>query len=124
MPEDEKKQVDKKDSGKDAKDEAEEEEQDTGDSGDDQDSPRKKPMSFYFAFLSLVIMVLIVSIDSTALAVAIPVSQRPRSSLPLNFDSEECTTNASGQNRSSPINWAVHPWKPSGPAYRLCCPSS
>ncbi|EEQ27144.1 hypothetical protein McanMca71_005289 [Microsporum canis] len=40
---------------------------------EDQDSPKKKPLSFYFAFLSLVIMVLIVSIDSTALAVAIPV---------------------------------------------------
>lgn len=36
-------------------------------------SRKKKPVSLYFVFLSLVIMVLIVSIDSTTLAVAIPV---------------------------------------------------
>ena len=40
-------------------------------------NPRKKPVAFYFAFLSLVIMVLIVSLDSTALAVAIPVRSAP-----------------------------------------------
>lgn len=34
----------------------------------------KKPLSFYLAFLSIMIMVLLVSLDSTALAVAIPVS--------------------------------------------------
>ena len=36
---------------------------------------KKKPLSFYFTFLSLVIMVLLVSLDSTALGVAIPVSR-------------------------------------------------
>lgn len=41
------------------------------------DETKKKPLAFYFAFLSLVIMVLIVSIDSTALAVAIPVRTTP-----------------------------------------------
>jgi hypothetical protein len=33
----------------------------------------RKPLSFYGAFFSLVIMVLLVSLDSTGLAVAIPV---------------------------------------------------
>lgn len=36
-----------------------------------------KPLSFYLAFLSLVIMVLLVSLDATALAVAIPVGSPP-----------------------------------------------
>lgn len=36
----------------------------------------KKPLSFYLAFLSLLMMVLIVSLDSTILAVALPVSRR------------------------------------------------
>jgi hypothetical protein len=35
---------------------------------------RRNPLHFYLAFLSLVIMVLLVSLDSTSLAVAIPVS--------------------------------------------------
>jgi hypothetical protein len=39
----------------------------------EQSTSKRKPVAFYFAFLSLVIMVLIVSLDSTALAVAIPV---------------------------------------------------
>ncbi|VUC23264.1 unnamed protein product [Clonostachys rosea] len=39
----------------------------------EQSTTKRKPVAFYFAFLSLVIMVLIVSLDSTALAVAIPV---------------------------------------------------
>ena len=44
-------------------------------SGEDYSLPSKrKPLSFYFAFLSLVIMVLLVSLDSTALGVAVPVS--------------------------------------------------
>lgn len=33
----------------------------------------KKPISFYLAFLSLLMMVLIVSLDATILAVALPV---------------------------------------------------
>ena len=35
---------------------------------------RKKPMSFYLAFLALNISTVVVSLDATALAVAIPVS--------------------------------------------------
>lgn len=38
--------------------------------------PYKKPLSFYLAFLSLLMMVLIVSLDSTILAVALPVGRR------------------------------------------------
>jgi hypothetical protein len=34
---------------------------------------RTKPVSFYFAFLSLVLMVLIASLDTTMLSVALPV---------------------------------------------------
>lgn len=35
---------------------------------------RRKPLSFYMAFLCLVIMVFLCSIDSTIMAVSIPVS--------------------------------------------------
>lgn len=38
--------------------------------------PLKKPLSFYLAFLSLLMMVLIVSLDATILAVALPVCKR------------------------------------------------
>lgn len=37
---------------------------------------RRKPFSFYMAFLCLVIMVFLCSMDSTIMAVSIPVSQR------------------------------------------------
>lgn len=87
--------------------EAEKEQQAVADLADEQDSPRKKPMSFYFAFLSLVIMVLIVSVDSTALAVAIPVSQ-PSKTPPYNDDCA-ADASASAQNRFSPVNWAERP---------------
>ena len=43
--------------------------------GDGSLPSKGKALSFYFAFLSLVIMVLLVSLDSTALGVAIPVSR-------------------------------------------------
>lgn len=42
-----------------------------------------KPLSFYLAFLSLLIMVLLVSLDATALAVAIPVSQTSTIYIPV-----------------------------------------
>lgn len=40
--------------------------------------PRRKPLSFYMAFLCLVIMVFVCSADSTIMSVSIPVSH-PRS---------------------------------------------
>lgn len=92
---------------------------------DAQDSPRKKPLSFYFAFLSLVIMVFIVSIDSTALAVAIPVSDSPTTlsqSFAKRAYDEDYFAHA-GQNRFSPISWVARLSKPFGLACPLCCPS-
>lgn len=40
---------------------------------EDDDTPKKKPLSFYLAFLAINISTFIVSLDATALAVAIPV---------------------------------------------------
>lgn len=49
---------------------------DERESAADTTRPYKKPLSFYLAFLSLLMMVLIVSLDSTILAVALPVGRR------------------------------------------------
>jgi hypothetical protein len=42
---------------------------------DDPAAKRKKPLSFYLAFSCLLIMVLLCAMDSTIMAVSIPVSQ-------------------------------------------------
>lgn len=76
----------------------------------------RKPLSFYIAFLCLFIMVFPCSMDSTIMAVSIPVSQ-PQ------LRCSKIVTKAN-QRRSSPKNWAVLPFRPSGRTSPSPLPSS
>lgn len=73
---------------------------------------RKKPLSFYLAFSCLLIMVLLCAMDSTIMAVSIPVSHSPPST------GVHCEHQCNGkltEGRPSPKSWAGPHSRPSGP---------
>lgn len=72
---------------------------------------RRKPLTFYMAFLCLLVMVFLCSMDSTIMAVSIPVS---RSQL---YHLRNMTTFTEANNRRLlPKNWGVLRLRPSGRA--------